>query len=65
MIHISQITAKPEKLTYWRNPTKDEIKFGHGAIHYGDFDFEICFDEEGFQKIKLRAGDDNLIYYYK
>lgn len=63
MKHISQITAKPEALTYWRNPTKDEIKFGHGAIHHRDFDFESCFNEDGFQKLKARASDDKLIYH--
>ena len=62
--HISKFYIKPEKITYWRKPTKDEIKFGYGATHYRDFDFEICFDKEGFQILKARATDDNLIYYY-
>jgi len=61
--HISEFYTKPETLTYWREPTKEEIKFGHGAIHYRNFDFESCFDENGFQKDKVRASDDGLIYY--
>lgn len=34
-----------ETVTYWRNPTKAEIKFGHGAIHYADFSVEDCCHE--------------------
>jgi hypothetical protein len=41
--HISKCLIKPETLKYWRNPTKEEIKFGYGAIHYRSFDFESCF----------------------
>jgi hypothetical protein len=63
-IHISKILRKPKTIKYWRKATKDEIKFGYGATHYRDFDFESCFDEEGFQKDKVRASDDKLIYYY-
>jgi hypothetical protein len=62
-IHISKCLIKPETLEYWRNPTKEEIKFGYGATHYRDFDFENCFDEDGFQKVKVKASDDGLIYH--
>ncbi len=61
--HISKFYTIPKTLKYWRNPTKEEIKFGHGAIHYRSFDFESCFDENGFQKLKVRASDDKLIYH--
>lgn len=61
--HISKILRKPKTIKYWRNPTKEEIKFGYGATHYRSFDFESCFDEDGFQKLKARASDDGLIYY--
>ena len=27
----------PKKLEYHRKPTAEEIKFGHGAIHYREF----------------------------
>lgn len=49
--------------SYWRNPTKGEIKFGHGAIHYRDFDREQCFNEDGTFKLALKAKDDRLKYY--
>ncbi len=60
---ISKCYTKPKTLDYWRNPTKEEIKFGYGATHYRSFDFESCFDEDGFQKVKVKASDDELIYY--
>ena len=62
--HISKFYTIPKTLKYLRRPTKAEIKFGYGATHYRDFDFESCFDEDGFQKDKVRASDDDLIYYY-
>lgn len=64
MIHITQLNKEVKEITYWRNPTKEEIKFGHGATHYRDFDIKICFDEEGFLKLKVKASDDKLIYYH-
>ncbi len=63
MIHISQITNKTKHLEYWRNPTKEEIKFGHGATHYRDFEFTDCFDENGFLKQHIRSTEDSLVYY--
>lgn len=63
MIHKSQITNIPDMLEYWRKPTKEEIKFGHGAFHYRDFNFDYCFDSEGFMKLKVESNDDKLIYY--
>jgi hypothetical protein len=65
MIHISDFRTKPKTIEYWRNPTKAEIKFGHGATHYRKFDLKHCFSEEGFLKLKIRALDDNLFYYYR
>jgi hypothetical protein len=64
MIHITQLNKEVKEITYWRNPTKEEIKFRHGATHYRDFDVKICFDEEGFLKLRAKASDDKLIYYY-
>ncbi len=64
MIHISQLNSKPNSFEYYRKPTKEEVKFGYGALHYRDFDFEKCFDAENNLKLKIRASDDKLIYYY-
>jgi len=64
MIHSSQISIKPKRIEYWRKPTKEEIKFGHGAIHYREFDFAECFDKEGYLKNKIKSTDDKLVYMY-
>ncbi len=63
MIHISNVINKPETITYWREPTKEEIKFGYGTLHYKDFEFDKCFDQNGYLKLKVRASDDKLIYF--
>jgi len=63
MIHKSQIINKTYVLEYWRKPTKSEIQFGYGVIHYKDFNFDNCFDENGFLKEKVKSTYDNLIYY--
>ena len=49
MIHVTQIAIKPQSIEYWRKPTKEEIKFGYGAIHYREFDFDTCFDKNGYR----------------
>jgi hypothetical protein len=51
-------------LEYWRNPTKGEIKFGYGALHYRDFPIDECFDKDGLLHLKFRAKNDGLLYYY-
>jgi hypothetical protein len=51
------------KVTYWRNPTKAEIKFGHGAIHYRDFKVSECRNKESKLK-KWFIADDGLRYNY-
>ncbi len=61
---IKNFIEKPKTISYWRNPTKEDIKFGYGATNYRDFEFEKCFDENGFLKLKMRASDDKLIYHY-
>ena len=35
------------ELTYHRNPTAGEIKFGHGATHYREFPVEECLKKDG------------------
>ena len=64
MLHKSQFHSIPNSLEYYRTPTPDEIKFGHGTLHYRDVPFEKCFDEDGTQLLKVKLSDDNLIYYY-
>jgi len=49
--------------TYHRNPTKYEIKFGEGAIHYIDFDESICMKPNGDLKQWLISPFDGLRYY--
>ena len=36
-----------ETYSYWRNPTKEEIKFGCSAIHFRDFKKENCYNDNG------------------
>ncbi|OFX21041.1 MAG: hypothetical protein A2033_10460 [Bacteroidetes bacterium GWA2_31_9] len=62
-LEIFQSFKKAKTLTYWRNPTKEEIKFGYGAIHYRDFETEECFNEDKTLKLALIAKDDGLKYY--
>lgn len=49
-------------VTYHRNPTKAEIKFGHGATHYRDFPVEECIHKDRSLKRWIKA-DDGLRYY--
>ncbi len=48
--------------TYGRKPTASEIKFGHGAWHYKDFDPYLCFKKNGDLKKRLKCPVDGLIY---
>jgi len=49
-------------ISYWRNPTAWEIKFGEGAIHWRDFtENEIGRNKKGELK-KWFTADDNLRY---
>lgn len=53
---------------YHRQPTKGEIKFGEGAIHYRDFPIEriLKTDSFGLKRFKqwFVSPDDKLRYYY-
>ena len=53
-----------KKVTYWRNPTKAEIAFGYGAIHYREFPLNECVRKDGKPKRWLKAKDDGLRYNY-
>jgi hypothetical protein len=48
---------------YCRNPTKEDIKIGHGAIHFWDFDIDDCYTNEGILQLKFKAKDDGLLYF--
>ena len=37
-------------ITYHRNPTRDEIAFGYGAIHYCDIPKSVCLKKDGRPK---------------
>ena len=50
------------KTMYWRNPTKWEIKFGEGAIHYIEIDIERVIKPNGTLK-KWFIHSDGLRYY--
>jgi hypothetical protein len=63
-IHISQVNENVKIITYQRNPTEYEIKFGYEAPHYRDFDIEECFDSKGFLKRTIVAKNDRLKYQY-
>ena len=52
-----------ETFEYWRNPTKEDIKFGHGAIHFRDFGIDDCYTNEGILQLKFKPKDDGLLYY--
>lgn len=50
-------------IVYHRNPTKAEVKFGYGAIHYAEFTAEeACFTGTKILK-KWLKGIDGLRYY--
>lgn len=51
------------KVTYHRNPTASEIRFGHGAIHYRDFEAEQCYIKGTKTLKKWLVADDGLRYY--
>jgi hypothetical protein len=48
-------------IEYSRKPTQGEIRFGHGARHYADFNAYECLKPNGRYKKRLK-GDDGLIY---
>lgn len=53
-----------KEVTYYRKPTKSEINFGYGAIHYREFSIEECC-HKGTKILKrwFIAKDDGLRYY--
>lgn len=57
------IDIKKQTLTYWRNPTQDEIKFGYGALHYIEVPISRALKPDGKPRKSLKW-DDGLMYYY-
>lgn len=53
-----------QSVTYRRNPTQGELRFGHGATHYREFPVEDCC-HAGTRILKkwFTAPDDGLRYY--
>lgn len=54
-------------VAYHRNPTLSEIRFGHGATHYCDFDIKECthlHDGKRYLKAWIVSPYDGLRYYY-
>lgn len=63
-IHKSQVSNDTKTIQYHRDPTKEEIKFGYGAIHYEDFDFQECFNSIGIFRKTIISKIDGLKYHY-
>ena len=53
----------PKMITYHRQPTQWELKFGYGATHYKDFERSQCLNKKGQIKKWLVCPIDGLRYY--
>jgi hypothetical protein len=53
-----------QQITYHRNPTAAEIKFGYGAIHYKEFEVGQCLNKDGRIKKRIKCKQDGLMYSY-
>lgn len=58
-----RINPDIKKITGHRSPTKSEIKFGYGAIHYKDFDPELWVKPNQTIKKWIVCPVDGLRYY--
>lgn len=58
---ITYIT-EGKKITGYRNPTKSEINFGHGAIHHKDIPYELWVKKDGSLKKSIKCRIDGLRY---
>ncbi len=52
----------PNTIEYHRKPTPSEIKFGHGATHYLDFDKSEYLKANGDIKSRIKCKITGLIY---
>jgi hypothetical protein len=65
-IEMYEAARKNGKVVYHRNPTASEIKFGHGAIHYAEFDRDddnIIHPKTKKLKAWFKSPHDGLRYY--
>ena len=60
-ITIDDLLDKP--VTYYRNPTPSEVRFGHGATHYKDFIIGDVVKHSGGLKKWIVCPQDGLRYY--
>lgn len=61
IIEMTTSSIASKTVQYWRHPTKFEIKFGEGAIHYIDVPIEKVRKPDGKLK-KWFYGEDGLRY---
>jgi hypothetical protein len=53
----------PGNVVYYRGPTKGEIRFGHGAVHYREFEPHECVNPKTNKPKKwFKSPDDGLRY---
>ncbi len=52
-----------ESVTYHRNPTPAEVRFGEGAVHYRDFPVAECCLPNSRSLKRWIVADDGLRYY--
>jgi hypothetical protein len=52
-----------DTITYHRNPTLAEIRFGYGAIHYRDFTRREAINAKTGKPKRWLKADDGLRYY--
>jgi RecG-like helicase len=52
-----------QKIQGHRPPTKTEINFGYGAVHYMDFPISELIKKDGYLKSKITR--DSLIYSFR
>ena len=52
-----------QPIEYHRQPTKSDIVFGHGAMHYREFPLSECVNPKTGDLKKWLKADDGLRYY--
>lgn len=61
--YYEKTLAQKQTITGHRSPTKYEIKFGEGAIHYRDFDYDEWLKVDGCTLKVWIVANDGLRYY--